>query len=706
MTGSTSIIYLKGVGGKKASLLKEVGITAINDLFDYFPRRYLDRRAMKSIINLVDGETVTVVGKIIKTRLEGDTPGKARFKVWLTDATGVLELTWFRGVRYFSRSIVPGEALTVHGKVGYFGRQAQMQHPDFDRLSLNAHDPGYGESSDFDLYHTGKIIPLYPTTEAMKLAGLTSRQMRNLVVRAFEAIVPGTDENLSHSILSEYSLLSLAEAYREIHFPSSDEALARARYRMKFTELFYAQLLFALRHNKIREIKSAVRFTHSGAVTEKLYASLPYELTDAQKNAIREIYRDLKSGSPMNRLLQGDVGSGKTIVAMFAMALAADNGLQSAFMAPTEILAVQHYLSMKRLFQPLGLQVGLLTGKQRKKERQSVLSALSSGELNIALGTHAMIETGVNYAGLGLVIIDEQHRFGVLQRKALQEKAINPHVLLMTATPIPRTLTMGMFGDLDVSVIHQMPAGRTPVKTYLKHEKESPTVYDFLRSQVAEGRQGYIVYPLVEESEKMDMKAAVESYHHLSTEVFPDLRLGLIHGQMTPDQKDEVMGQFRRGELHLLVGTTVIEVGVDVANATVMIIEHAERFGLAQLHQLRGRVGRGEHRSTCFLLYTKFTDDARERLAAMESTTDGFIISEIDARIRGAGNILGKEQSGTLSGLKIADLNFDFDIMQSARSAAFKLVEQDGQLKDADHSMIRSYYERYYRGRSPLADIG
>ena len=706
MTGSTSIIYLKGVGTKKASILQQVGVATINDLFDYFPRRYLDRRAMKSINKLVDGETVTVVGTIMKTQLEGNTPGKARFKVWLSDATGVLELTWFRGVRYFSRNIVEGEALAVYGKVRYFGHQAQMQHPDFDRLSLNAHEAGFGESSDFDLYHTGKIIPLYPTNEAMKLAGLTSRQMRNLVVRAFEAIIPGTDENLSYSILSANSLMSLAEAYREIHFPSSHEALARARYRMKWTELFYAQLLFACRYYKIRQIKSAVSFTHSGAVTEKLYASLPYELTDAQKTAIREIYRDLKSGRPMNRLLQGDVGSGKTIVAMFAMALAVDNGLQSAFMAPTEILAVQHYLGMKRFFHPLGLQVGLLTGKQGKKERQAVLSALSSGELNIALGTHAMIETGVSYAGLGLVIIDEQHRFGVLQRKALQEKAINPHVLLMTATPIPRTLTMGVFGDLDVSVIRQMPAGRTPVKTYLKHEKESLNVYDFLRSQVAEGRQGYIVYPLVEESEKMDMKAAVESYHHLSNKVFPDLRLGLIHGQMTPDQKEDVMGQFRRGELHLLVGTTVIEVGVDVANATVMVIEHAERFGLAQLHQLRGRVGRSEYRSTCFLLYTKLTDDARERLAAMESTTDGFIISEIDARIRGAGNILGKEQSGTVSGLRIADLNCDFDILQSARSAAFKLVEQDCLLKDADHAMIRSYYERYYQERSSLADIG
>ncbi len=706
MTGATSIIYLKGVGPKKASILNEAGIVTIGDLFDYFPRRYLDRRAMKNIGTLVEGETVTVVGKILKTQIEGDSPGKARFKVWLADTTGVLELTWFKGVRYFSRTVVQGEALAVHGKIGYFGHQPQMQHPDFDRLSLSPHESGDSISSDFDLYNTGKIIPLYPTSEAMKQNGLSSRQVRILVTRAFEATVQGSEENLSASILVEHGLLHLAEAYREIHFPTSNETLAKACYRMKWTELFYAQLFFALRHNEIMQIKSAVKLTHSGNVTEKLYASLPYELTDAQKKAVREIYRDLKSGSPMNRLLQGDVGSGKTIVAMFAMALAADNSLQSAFMAPTEILAVQHYIVMKRFFKPLGLQVGLLTGKQGKKERQALFSALCTGELNIVIGTHAMIEKGVIYNKLGLVIIDEQHRFGVLQRKALQEKTLNPHVLLMTATPIPRTLTMGVFGDLDVTVIRQMPAGRTPVKTYCRPEKEREKVYDYLRMQVAEGRQGYIVYPLVEESEKMDLKAAVESYEHLSLTVFPDLHLGLIHGQMTPEQKEEVMGKFRRGELNLLVGTTVIEVGVDVPNATVMVIEHAERFGLAQLHQLRGRVGRGEHRSTCFLLYAKQTEEARERLSAMVSTNDGFSIAEIDAKIRGVGNILGKEQSGTLSGLKIADLNSDFDIMQSARSASFKLVEEDCRLQDPNHSMIRSYYHQHYHERSSLADIG
>ncbi|NTW68629.1 MAG: ATP-dependent DNA helicase RecG [Chlorobiaceae bacterium] len=706
MTGSTSITYLKGVGSKKTSILEEIGISTVDDLLNYFPRRYLDRSAMKSIKDIAEGETVTVVGTVLKTQLEGSHPGKARFKVWLGDTTGVLELTWFRGVRYFSRSIVSGDALAVYGKVNYFGRQAQMQHPDYDRLTSSPHESQEGEISDFDLYHTGRIIPIYPTSDAMKQAGLSSKQMRTLVARAYDEYTVKSEENLSAALLSDCNLLPLAEAYREIHFPSSHKALELARYRMKWTELFYAQLMFALRHCELKNNRCAAVFTHSGVVTEQLYRTLPYELTDGQKQVIREIYRDLRSGSPMNRMLQGDVGSGKTIVAMFAMALAADNGLQSAFMAPTEILAVQHYLSMKRFFQPLGLRVGLLTGKQRKKERQALLEALGSGELHIAVGTHAMIEGEVSYAGLGLVIIDEQHRFGVLQRKALREKAANPHVLLMTATPIPRTLSMGVFGDLDVSVIRQMPAGRRPVETLIRYEKECTKVYDYLRSEVAAGRQGYIVYPLVEESEKMDLKAAVESFDELSSSVFPDLRLGLIHGQLTPDLKEAVMEQFRRGELDLLVGTTVIEVGVDVPNATVMVIEHAERFGLAQLHQLRGRVGRGEHRSTCFLICSKPTMEARERLDAMVSTTDGFIISEIDARIRGVGNILGKEQSGSLSGLRIADLTRDFDIMQSARSAAFRIVEEDSQLRAAEHSAIRAHYLRYYRDRVTLADIG
>jgi ATP-dependent DNA helicase RecG len=703
MAESSPFSSLKGMGPKKVAILRDAGLVSFEDLFELFPRRYLDRRAMTPVRALRAGETATVVGTITAASVDTGQRGRSRFRATLSDGSGTLELTWFRGVRYFARAVIAGEALAVHGKVSYFGAKPQMQHPDFDRLGSDRHDEG---GSDFSLYNTGRIIPLYPTTEAMKLSGLGSRQLRSLMAQAFELRPPGARENLSRALLDSNRLMPLAEAYREIHFPSSPERLELAEHRMKWTELFYAQLLFALRRHTARHLRQAPVFTHSGEHTSRLYASLPYELTDAQKAAIREIYRDLRSGSPMQRLLQGDVGSGKTAVAMFAMALAADNGLQSVFMAPTEILAVQHWLGMRRFFEPLGLEVALFSGRQPKGLREELLLRLREGEVHVAVGTHALIEDSVRYRELGLVIIDEQHRFGVLQRKALQEKARNPHVLLMTATPIPRTLTMGVFGDLDVSVIRQMPAGRQPVKTIVRPDSEQAKAHRFLRREIAAGRQGYIVYPLVEESEKTDLQAAVESFGELSGTVFPDLRLGLIHGQMSPEEKDGVMQRFRSGELHILVGTTVIEVGVDVPNATVMQVEHAERFGLAQLHQLRGRVGRGEHPSHCILLYRKLTEDARERLQAMESTNDGFVISEMDARIRGAGNVLGKEQSGSLSGLKIADLSLDFDIMQSARSAAFALVEADSRLERQENEPIRGWYMQHLAGRQTLADIG
>jgi ATP-dependent DNA helicase RecG len=705
-TTHSSLRTLQGVGPRRADTLSAAGIHDVGDLYDYFPRRYLDRRAMRRISELLNGETVTVVGRVLRTVQEGQGGARSRFRVTLADETGVLELIWFRGVRYFSKMLAVGDVLAVFGKVGYFGRQAQMQHPDFDRLGSGVQTSGDAESSDLDLYHTGRIISLYSTSDAMKQAGLSSRQLRMILLKAFDDHPPGREENLSGELLAAHGLMPLGEAYREIHFPATQETLAAARYRLKWTELFYAQLLFALKRQEIRQNKTAARFDHSGEITRKLYEALPFDLTGAQKTVIREIYQDLRSGCPMNRLLQGDVGSGKTLVAMFSIALAADNGLQSAFMAPTEILAVQHYLALKRAFQPLGLNLGLLSGRQRKKERDAVLGDLRNGTIAIAVGTHAMIEEGVTMAALGLVIIDEQHRFGVLQRKALQEKALNPHVLLMTATPIPRTLCMGVFGDLDVSVINEMPPGRQPVVTKLLAGNETGEAYASIIREVQKGRQAYIVYPMVEESEKIDLKAAVDRFDFLKATIFSDLRLGLIHGRMTTESKESVMDEFRNGRIDVLVGTTVIEVGVDVPNATIMMIEHAERFGLAQLHQLRGRVGRGSHPSTCFLSYEKTAPDALRRLHAMESVADGFRISKIDAGIRGTGNILGKEQSGAASGLKIADLQHDEAILNAARTAAFALVAKDSQLRMPEHAMIRTYYLRHYHERYALADIG
>ena len=700
------VTRIKGVGPRKAALLEQIGIETIADLYDFFPRRYLDRRTIKPVNMLVEGELVTVVGTVKKVIRQNGRHGRSRLNVTLLDKSGALELVWFRGVPYVSRTLREGDVLAVHGKVGVFGHQRQMQHPEFERLN---HDSSADSGEDGDasgLFHTGKIVPVYPSSEVRKDAGMGSRGMRGLLHKAFAISPPLFRENLSERIISRHDLLPLNQAYRMIHFPSSPEMLDRALYRFKWTELFYAQLFFALRRAFIHEQSSAVRFERSGNYTAKLYEALPFSMTAAQKKAVREIYRDLRSGNRMNRLLQGDVGSGKTLVAMFALTLAVDNGLQAAFMAPTEILAFQHFMVLKKNAGLLGLRVGFLGGRQKIKERREVFDQLEAGQLHILVGTHAVIEDEVRFKKLGLAVIDEQHRFGVMQRKALQDKAENPHVLLMTATPIPRTLAMGAFGDLDVTVIDQLPGGRKHIVTRLYRESEKVEVLRFLRREVEKGRQAYIVYPLVEESEKIDLKAATESFRQLRDELLPGIRIGLIHGQMHSDEKESVMDEFRSGKLDLLVGTTVIEVGVDVPNATIMMIEHAERFGLAQLHQLRGRVGRGKHQSYCFLLHAAPGSDARERLTAMESTGDGFRLSEIDAALRGSGNVLGKEQSGMMTGLKVADIARDYDIMCSARKAAFETVRLDNNLRDQAHKMIREYYIKHYHDKFALADIG
>ncbi|NTU52758.1 MAG: ATP-dependent DNA helicase RecG [Chlorobiaceae bacterium] len=708
MSSFSSLQGIRGVGQKRAAILADAGIRSVADLYDWFPRRYLDRTTIKKIATLHEGETVTVVGTVTGTRLENGGRGRSRFKVQVSDGSGVLELTWFRGVHYFSKAITNGEMVAVYGRISYFGRMPGMQHPDYDRLGGGSSGgDGAGEDQrDDELYKTGAIIPIYPTTEAMKQAGLNSAALRRIVYQAFHDQPLRMTEYLGREHLESFGLISIGEAYRQLHFPDSAEKLEQARYRMKWSELFFAQLYFALRRTGEQRCRNPVRFEHSGAMTASLHEHLPFTMTGAQKQAVREIYHDLRSGRQMNRLLQGDVGSGKTLVAQFAMTLAVDNGVQSAFMAPTEILAFQHYIGLKQAFEPLGIRVALITGKLPVKEKRARLAGLENGEIDIAVGTHAIIEAGVRFRRLGLVIIDEQHRFGVMQRKALQDKAENPHVLLMTATPIPRTLTMGIYGDLDVSIIAEMPAGRKPIKTTVCREEEKPELYRQLRREIEAGRQAYIVYPLVEESEKMDLKAATESYELMKGDVFPELRLGLIHGQLPAAEKESVMEAFRSGQLDILVGTTVIEVGVDVPNATIMVIEHAERFGISQLHQLRGRVGRGEHRSSCFLVSSQFAGDARERLEALESTNDGFRLSEIDLHLRGAGNMLGREQSGTVSGLKIADLLTDGEIMRSARAAAFDLVRRDETLSQPCHAMIREYYQKHFRKRISLAEVG
>ncbi len=703
------VMYLKGVGPKRAEAFYKQNIRTAEDLLTLFPRRYLDKTAIKSIASLREGETATVVGEVRAVQFFGKDWKSQRFTAQLWDKTGRLDLTWFQNAAYFSKLIKEGDALAVYGKVGMFNGRAQLTHPDIDKLTES--EPENAETNqqlnDFQLFNTGKIIALYPTSEAMKRAGLNTRTVRKIMHTLLEQATPHIAENLPDYIIAQENLMSLADAYREIHFPSSKETLEQARYRLKWTELFYMQLLFALRKHQVASSVKAMAFERIGDYTNKLYAMLPYEMTNAQKRVIKEIRADMKSGSQMNRLVQGDVGSGKTLVAIFSMMIALDNHAQCAFMAPTEILATQHYITLKKFLEPLNIKIALLVGQQRKKLRQEILSEIASGETQIVVGTHALIEDKVEFKNLGLAVIDEQHRFGVLQRKALQDKSTNPHILLMTATPIPRTLTMTQYGDLDVSIINEMPKNRKPIITYLRHESEREEVLEKIKEEIRKGRQAYIVYPLVEESEKMDLAAAVQSYEDLKNNVFDECRVGLIHGKMLPYEKEEEMELFRSGKSRVLVGTTVIEVGVDVPNATIIMIEHAERFGLAQLHQLRGRVGRGSEQSYCYLVYSgRLSADAKERLQAMEQSCDGFYISEVDARIRGAGNILGTEQSGNISDLKIANPSEDIETLQSAKEVAFKLIASDPQLRKPEHQVVRRYYLNHYHERFGLADVG
>jgi len=702
----SELTYLKGVGPKRAAAFEKAGIKNYEHLLNYFPRRYLDRTKIKSIGALNEGETTTIVGEVRQIRFEGASWKNKRFIASLYDKTGRIDLVWFQGANYLSKILREGDALAVHGKIGFFNGTPQLMHPDFDKLSGSERGGEEDLKNDFELFNTEKIVPLYSIPDALKRGGVNSRVMRRVMQHLLEKSHGRIAENLPAAICENYRLMPLSMTYEQIHFPASPELLEQAKFRLKWTELFYMQTLFAIRKCDVASSVSAESFERVDEFTNKLYKNIPFEMTGAQKEVIREIRRDLRSGTQMNRLVQGDVGSGKTLVAIFAMMIALDNGAQCAFMAPTEILATQHFLTLKKFLEPLGVKIALLVGKQRKALRTEILTAIESGETQIVVGTHALIEGKVVFKNLGLAVIDEQHRFGVMQRKALQDKAVNPHILLMTATPIPRTLTMTLFGDLDVSIINEMPKNRKPIVTKLRHESEASEVYEFVKSEIRKGRQAYIVYPLVEESEKMDLAAATEAHEELKDTVFDMCRVGLIHGQLFPDEKEDEMEAFRNGKSRILVGTTVIEVGVDVPNATVMVIQHAERFGLAQLHQLRGRVGRGQAQSYCFLIYSKLTPDAKERLSAMEESTDGFRLSEIDARLRGAGNILGTEQSGIISDLKVANLNEDKHILESAREAAFALVHDDKQLRKPENKPARDYYLKHYHDRYKLADVG
>ena len=662
--------YLQGVGPQRAAVLnKELNIYSLRDLLYNFPYKYVDRSRLY-YIHEIDGNMpyIQLRGKVLSFETFGE--GRQRRLVGhFSDGTGVVDLVWFQGLKFVMGKYKANEEYIVFGKPTVFNGRINIAHPDIDPA-------GELVLSDMGLQ------PYYNTTEKMKRMNLNSHALEKLMKNLFHTLQHEIfDETLSPSIIEQHHLLPLTDALYNIHFPRNPELLRKAQYRLKFEELFYIQLNL-LRYVKERRNKfRGLAFEKVGEIFNTFYSkNLPFALTGAQKRVIKEMRRDMGSGRQMNRLLQGDVGSGKTLVALMTMLIALDNGFQACMMAPTEILAAQHYETISHFLKGMDVRVELLTGTVKGKRRETILRDLLTGDVHILIGTHAVIEDTVNFSSLGLVVIDEQHRFGVAQRAKLWAKnTCPPHVLVMTATPIPRTLAMTLYGDLDVSVIDELPPGRKPIQTVHQFDNRRASMYAFLRQQIVAGRQVYIVYPLIQESEKMDIKNLEDGYLHICEE-FPEYKVSKVHGKMKPAEKEEEMQRFLREETQIMVATTVIEVGVNVPNASVMVIENAERFGLSQLHQLRGRVGRGAEQSYCILVTGyKLTEETRKRIEIMVQTNDGFEIAEADLKLRGPGDLEGTQQSGVAFDLKIADLARDGQLLQFVREIADRLLEEDPQ---------------------------
>ncbi len=660
---------IRGVGSKQAERLARLGLNTIRDVLFFFPRRYDDYSNLKPINRLEYGEEVTIIARVWDAGTRQTRNGATLFKAVLSDGTGFIEATWFNQP-YLADRIKPGDQIVISGKVEEYLGHLCFTSPEWEPLQK-------------ELLHTGRLVPVYPLTE-----GISARWLRQMVHRTVEYWAPRLPDHLPPSLREAYDLMGIGTALQQVHFPDNRQSLQRAQYRLAFDELFVFQIGI-LRQRHLWRSAPGQQLTIDPGVLEEFVRSLPFTLTAAQRRALEHIVADLASPHPMNRLLQGDVGSGKTAVAALAMALTVAAGAQAAMMAPTEILAEQHYRTLTGLFASFPgrpIRVALLTGSTPKAEREAVYTGLADGSVDIVVGTHALIQEGVNFRNLAFVVIDEQHRFGVRQRAALRQKGYNPHLLVMTATPIPRSLQLTIWGHLDVSVIDEMPPGRQPVTTRVLMPRERERAYSFVRSQIEKGRQAFIICPLVEESDKIEAKAAVEEYERLRKEVFPTLRLGLLHGRMKGEEKDATMAAFARGELDILVATSVVEVGIDVPNATVMLVEGAERFGLAQLHQFRGRVGRGEHPSYCLLVAESASPEAEERLKAVEATTDGFVLAQKDLELRGPGEFLGTRQSG-LPDLKMASLA-DLRLLERVREAAQRFLEEDPSLGKPEHRLL------------------
>ncbi len=700
----TPIDYLKGVGPNRADLLrKELGIHTYQDLLNLFPNRYLDRTKYYQINQLQrNSADVQVIGKIIKFEEVAQKRGK-RLVATFQDDTGTMELVWFRGQKWIRESLKPQTPYVIFGKTNWFNGKFSMPHPDIELLS--EHKKSLSSA----------MQPIYPSTEKLTNKGISNRVITKIMQQLFLETNGRFTETLSPELLESQKLISKSDALFNVHFPKNQELLTKAQYRLKFEELFYIQLQLILK-NLIHKSKiKGLPFTQVGDYFNTFFEEhLPFNLTHAQKRVLKEIRSDLGSQAQMNRLLQGDVGSGKTIVAFMSMLMALDNGFQACLMAPTEILSVQHYNGLLDWCNELNISIKLLTGSSNTSERKEIHENLENGQLQILIGTHALLEDAVKFKNLGLAIIDEQHRFGVAQRSKLWHKgpnqnsenpnaqgAIPPHILIMTATPIPRTLAMSVYGDLDISVIDELPPGRQAIKTVHRYDKNRLKVFRFIRDEIEKGHQIYIVYPLIQESEKMDYKDLIDGYASIERDFpKPKYQISIVHGKMKAADKDYEMQRFVKGETQIMVATTVIEVGVNVPNASVMVIESAERFGLSQLHQLRGRVGRGAEQSYCILMTGhKLSNDSKTRLETMVRSSDGFEIAEVDLRLRGPGDIMGTQQSGVLN-LKIADLLKDSDILKSARFHAQNILKKDPSLASPNNKAILNTYREMGKYRN------
>ena len=684
MNLNNPVYYLRGISNVRASLLSaELGLTRLNDLLHFFPYRYIDRTKFYKINELINNNSdIQIIGRIVELKTIQQKKG-TRLVGKFQDDTGAIELVWFKGHKWLKDSIKINTQFVIYGKLNYFKGVFSIVHPEMDLLE------------DYKKKIQTKLQPVYSSTDKLVNSGLSPKVFRGYLQDLLQQIFEQIQESLSTELIVNHRLIGKKEALLNIHFPTSPEMLEKAQYRLKFEELFFIQLQLVrkklIRKNKIK----GYVFAKVGDVFNEFYSQyLPFDLTNSQKVVLKEIRTDVASNTHMNRLLQGDVGSGKTIVALLAMLLAIDNGFQAAIIAPTEILATQHFNAIQELLQKMNISVDLLTGSCRVKKRREIHEGLENGKLKILIGTHALLEDKVTFKNLGIAIIDEQHRFGVAQRsKMWQKNELPPHILVMTATPIPRTLAMSVYGDLDISVIDELPPGRKEVKTVHRYDSNRLAVFKFMKQEIEKGRQVYVVYPLIEESKAMDYKDLMDGHESISREFpMPKYQISIVHGKMKAADKEYEMQRFVKGETQIMVATTVIEVGVNVPNASIMVIESAERFGLSQLHQLRGRVGRGADQSYCVLLSSfKLSSEAKTRLKTMVETSDGFKIAEVDLKLRGPGNMMGTQQSGVLN-LKIADVVKDTSILYKARNAAIEILQDDPNLLKPSNTFINKTY--------------